>query len=101
MASSMRRSDQPSRPSASTCCFFSSPKTLVIPAVEHVHTASSTSRAAYLLVAGFQVSISGRFWVSTEVAAPIPIPGTRPQLLSPGGGPAKSDVGGDSRRAEA
>src|SRR5260221_6534393 len=32
----MRRSDQPSRPSASTDCFLSSPKTLLIPAVNHV-----------------------------------------------------------------
>ncbi len=31
----MRRSDQPSRPSASTDCFLSSLKTLLIPAVNH------------------------------------------------------------------
>src|SRR5713101_4792162 len=34
--SSMRRSDQPSRPNATTDCFFSSSKTLLIPAVDHV-----------------------------------------------------------------
>jgi hypothetical protein len=34
--SSIRRSDQPSRPSASTCCLFSSLKTLLIPAMDHV-----------------------------------------------------------------
>ena len=33
VASSMRRSDQPSRPSAITCCRFSALKTLAIPAV--------------------------------------------------------------------
>jgi hypothetical protein len=62
----VRRSDHPSRPSARTCCFFSSLKTLLIPAVNHVLTASSTSRPP---------PISGRFsgvhqWlvlVSTEV----------------------------------
>jgi hypothetical protein len=32
----MRRSGQPSRPSATTCCRFSSLKTLLIPAVDHV-----------------------------------------------------------------
>ena len=35
VASSIRRSDQPSRPSASTCCLLSSLKTLLIPAVDH------------------------------------------------------------------
>jgi hypothetical protein len=65
MASSMRRSDQPSRPNASTCCFLSSLKTLPIPTVDHVPPSSSTSRPLRV-VAGFQVSISGRIWVSTE-----------------------------------
>ncbi len=46
VACSMRRSDHPSRPSASTCCFLSSLKTLLIPAMDHVPIASSTSRAA-------------------------------------------------------
>jgi hypothetical protein len=35
VSSSMRLSDQPSRPSAITCCRFSSLKTLAIPAQEH------------------------------------------------------------------
>jgi hypothetical protein len=35
VTSSIRLSDQPSRPSATTCCRFSSPKTLLIPAQEH------------------------------------------------------------------
>ena len=36
VACSIRLSDQPSRPKASTCCFLSSAKTLLIPAVDHV-----------------------------------------------------------------
>src|SRR5664279_95353 len=35
VASSIFLSDQPSRPSARTCCFFSSLKTLAIPARDH------------------------------------------------------------------
>jgi hypothetical protein len=42
-ACSIRRSDHPSRPSASTGCLFSSPKTLLIPAVNHVHRLVSLS----------------------------------------------------------
>ena len=63
--SSIRRSDQPSRPSARTDCLLSSFETLLIPSVDHVPTASSTSRRL-LVVAGSQVSLSGRFWVSPE-----------------------------------
>src|ERR1700722_12181482 len=40
----MRRSVQPSRPSASTCCFLVSLKTLAIPAGDHTVPAQSTSR---------------------------------------------------------
>jgi hypothetical protein len=35
VACSMRLSDHPSRPSATTCCLLSSLKTLLIPAQEH------------------------------------------------------------------
>lgn len=45
VACSIRRRDHPSRPSASTGCFFSWLKTLLIPAMDHVPIASSTSRA--------------------------------------------------------
>lgn len=48
MASSIRLSDQPSRPSASTCCFFSSLKTLLIPAMDHVPTAFVNVPVRYL-----------------------------------------------------
>ena len=68
MASSIRLSDQPSRPSARTCCFFSSPKTLPIPAVDHDPRAFVNVSDQLTLVAGFQVSLSGRFWVSPEDA---------------------------------
>jgi len=61
VASSIRRSDQPSRPSARTCCLFSSPKTLAIPAVDHAPPAFVNVSVRLLLVAGFQVSLNGRF----------------------------------------
>ena len=65
----MRRSDQPSRPSAMTCCFFSSLKTLLMP-TERNPPRQSMSRTL-LSLAGFQVITSGRFWViAEEHAAP-------------------------------
>src|SRR3989442_11899141 len=64
----MRRSDHPSRPSAITCCRFSALKTLPIPAAGVQPTAQVNISAPGAALAGFQVSINGRFWVSTEVA---------------------------------
>ena len=46
VAGSMRRSDHPSRPSASTCCCLSSPKTLLMPAKEHAFPAAVNVSAA-------------------------------------------------------
>jgi hypothetical protein len=67
VALSIRLSDQPSRPSPSTCCCFSSLKTLAIPAVGpqplHLVNVSTLSE-----MAGFQVISNGRFWVITEGA---------------------------------
>ena len=63
----MRRSDQPSRPSAITCSRFSTLKTLAILAAGMKPTAAVNVPAPATGVAGFQVSITGRFWVSTEV----------------------------------
>src|SRR5438876_12259591 len=63
----MRRSDHPSRPSAITCCRFSALKTLPIPAAGVQPTAQVNVSAPGAALAGFQVSINGRFWVSTEV----------------------------------
>src|SRR5438552_2242675 len=62
----MRRSDHPSRPSAITCCRFSALKTLAIPAAGVQPTAQVNVSAPGAALAGFQVSINGRFWVSTE-----------------------------------
>src|SRR5438874_6940664 len=63
----MRRSDHPSRPSAITCCRFSALKTLAIPAAGAKPTAQVDVSAPGAALAGFQVSINGRFWVSTDV----------------------------------
>src|SRR5712692_196287 len=65
----MRRSDHPSRPSAITCCRFSALKTLPIPAAGVQPTAQVNVSAPGTALAGFQVSINGRFWVSTEAGA--------------------------------
>ena len=46
VACSMRRSDHPSRPSASTCCCLLSPKTLLMPATEHAFLADVNVSAA-------------------------------------------------------
>ena len=70
MASSIRLSDQPSRPSSRTCSFFSSPRTLPIPEVDHDPLAFVNISHQLTLVAAFQVSISGRCWVSPEAPRP-------------------------------
>ena len=64
----MRRSDHPSRPSAITCCRFSALKTLAIPVAGTEPTAQVNVSAPGAALAGFQVSINGRFWVSTEAS---------------------------------
>src|SRR5213593_4030537 len=61
----MRQSDHPSRPSAITCYRFSALKTLAIPAAGVQPTAQVNVSAPGAALAGFQVSINGRFWVST------------------------------------
>src|SRR5262245_16550199 len=62
----MRRSVQPSCPRAMTWCFFASLKMLAMPA-QGPWSPSPRQRLERLLpMAGFQVSIYGRFWVSTE-----------------------------------
>src|SRR5438445_5487929 len=63
----MRRSDHPNRPSAITCCRLSALKTLDIPAASTKPTAPVNVSTPGAALAGFQVSIIGRFWVSTEV----------------------------------
>jgi hypothetical protein len=61
----MRRSDQPRRPNAMTCCFFSSLKTLLtMRRVSPSRRIQCPERGLHM--AGFQAFIYGRFWVFTE-----------------------------------
>jgi hypothetical protein len=66
VACSMRRSGHPSRPRARTCCFFPSPKKWPSRRGITHSTAASTSWGGATSLAGFQVSMTGRSWVSTE-----------------------------------
>ena len=61
----IRRSDHPNRPKAMTCCFFWSFKTLLT-STEGTVLASESTSWVMVSLAGFQVIISGRFWVITE-----------------------------------
>jgi hypothetical protein len=61
----MRRSVQPSFPSAITCCFFSSFKTLLMP-TEGTCFRRIQCLERRLSLAGFQVTIIGGFWVTAE-----------------------------------
>ena len=51
-----------------TCCFLSSLKTLLM-AVEPNWLVSLNAPNAYLSLAGFEVTIIGRFWVTAEDVA--------------------------------
>src|SRR2546430_2084490 len=78
----MRRSVQPNCPRAMTCCFFVSLKMLAMPA-EGPRSLPPRQRLERLLpMAVFQVSMYGRFWVSTEVTS------TRPSSAPPTPHPA-------------
>src|SRR5258707_13925548 len=61
----MRRKGHPSRPRAITCCFFASLKTLLIPTKATAFRRNQRPRASFSL-AGFQVTLIGRFWVTAE-----------------------------------
>jgi hypothetical protein len=65
----MRRRDQPSCPRADICCFFSLFKTFAMRGRLHCLPPPSMSWTA-LCMAGFQVTLHGRFWVITEVPGP-------------------------------
>src|SRR5437763_13469199 len=65
VASSIRRSGHPSRPSTSTSCRFALAQDVGHPGDEPEARRPLNVRADPLL-AGFQLSIIGRFWVSTE-----------------------------------
>jgi len=60
VAASILLSDHPSRPSARTCCLFSSLKTLAIPARDHSVYRLVNVSAHYIRLAGFEVSAPGR-----------------------------------------
>src|ERR1039457_5221009 len=61
----MRREGHPSRPRAITCCRFSSLKTLLIPTKATALRRNQRPRASFPL-AGFEVTLIGRFWVTPE-----------------------------------
>jgi|SRR5580698_10490633 hypothetical protein len=61
----MRRKGHPSFPSAMTCCFFSSLKTLLMPK-EPIRAALGESMSRVLSMAGFQLTLHGRIWVIPE-----------------------------------
>jgi hypothetical protein len=63
----MRRRGHPSRPRAITCCFFASLKTLLIPTKATALHRNQRPRVSFSL-AGFQVTLIGRFWVTAEEA---------------------------------
>ena len=70
VAFSICRRDQPNWPSAMTCFFFSSFKTLLT-------STEGTSPVefnvlTYFLLAGFEVTAIGRIWVTAEVLTPFP-----------------------------
>ena len=66
MACSMRRKGHPSFPSAMTGCFFSSLKTLLMP--KEPIRAPLGVNVPGLPMAGFQLTLHGRIWVTPEDA---------------------------------
>src|SRR5258706_15734888 len=66
VACSICRKDHPSFPSAMTCCFFSSLKTLLMP--REPISAPFGVNVPGSAMAGFQVTLYGRFWVTPEGA---------------------------------
>ncbi len=62
----MRRRDHPSRPNAMTCCLFCSLKTLLTSSEGIALALRVNVLDEGLSLAGFQVIMSGRFWVFTE-----------------------------------
>src|ERR1017187_6220185 len=78
---SIRRSDHPRRPNAIACCFFSSLKTLLTLTEDSVLTSAFNVLDDGLQLAGFQVTPTGRVWVTPEVPSWIASP--RRSLLLP------------------
>ena len=67
VACSIRRKDQPSRPKAIICCRLSSLNTLLMPPEATLPPGDVNVPRDYFSLAGFEVFMSGRFWVFTEV----------------------------------
>src|SRR6202040_1605005 len=65
---SMRRKGHPSFPSAMTCCFFSSLKTLLMPK-EPIRAPLGVNVPGPTM-AGFQLTLHGRIWVIPEGRPP-------------------------------
>jgi hypothetical protein len=63
----MCRKGHPSFPSAMSCCFFSSLKTLLRP--KEPVTAPLGVNVPGLIMAGFQLTLHGRIWMIAEVLA--------------------------------
>src|ERR1700746_2560505 len=74
----MRRKGHPSFPSAMTCCFFSSLKTLLMP-TEPIRALVGVNVPG-LPMAGFQLTLHGRIWVTPEGTACVPKGGSDPRL---------------------
>ena len=65
VACSMRRKDQPSLPKAIICCRLSSLNTLLMPLQASLPRSAVNVPGDYFSMAGFEVTLYGRFWVST------------------------------------
>src|SRR5687768_11759186 len=64
----MRRKDQPRRPKAIICCRLSSLNTLLMPLQASLPRSAVNVPRDYFSMAGFEVTIYGRFWVTPEVS---------------------------------
>src|SRR5215212_7878310 len=86
MACSMRRKDQPSRPKAIICCRLSSLNTLLMPREATLPPRVVNVPGDYFSMAGFEVTLYGRFWVTPEDFAVLKTAGRKAmqvRVLSP------------------
>src|SRR5215204_5800141 len=66
VACSMRRKDQPRRPKAIICCRLSSLNTLLMTLKASLPPRVVNVPGDYFSMAGFEVTLHGRFWVTPE-----------------------------------
>ena len=66
----MRRKDQPSRPKAIICCRLSSLNTLLMPREATLPPRVVNVPGNYFSMAGFEVTLYGRFWLTPEATHP-------------------------------